>query len=274
MIVPRAGKGEPSLLKQGMDIPDWVKTYGRWLDRKLVLPFTRSAARFFARRLDDRLHTPPGEKNWKEQALDDFHKWLQEAPDTPPTPESLPPDACDLYTLLSEFAALRTRIQKGIDTQAEAITALSAALETHRNITDLFADRTESLAELENRLRREIEKYMTVRFLDVRDVLAAEQNARKDRQPAAKGLFKSQPPGANETDKAIDTAVIRFDRALSLLGIEKTSTVGGPFDPETMKAVEKRVVSEREKGIVLAEILSGFTRNGEILRTAEVVVGE
>jgi molecular chaperone GrpE (heat shock protein) len=41
-----------------------------------------------------------------------------------------------------------------------------------------------------------------------------------------------------------------------------------------MNAVDKKSVSKDQDGLVVEEHLSGFIRNGEILRTAEVVVGE
>ena len=48
--------------------------------------------------------------------------------------------------------------------------------------------------------------------------------------------------------------------------------VGGRFDARTMHALETRRVEDREDGVVVDEFVSGFTRDGEVLRLAEVAV--
>ena len=50
-------------------------------------------------------------ENWKQKALVDFKNWLDDLPDTQPVAEDPHMDACDLYTLLSEFSALRQEIR-------------------------------------------------------------------------------------------------------------------------------------------------------------------
>ncbi len=64
----------------------------------------------------------------------------------------------------------------------------------------------------------------------------------------------------------------RLDRALSYASIAPVDTVGRPFDPTTMQAIDKKSAPDVSPGEVLEQIRSGFIRGGEVLRTAQVVV--
>jgi len=55
-------------------------------------------------------------------------------------------------------------------------------------------------------------------------------------------------------------------------GVERLRTAGRPFDARTMHAAEVRRVAGTGSGMVVEELLSGYTRDGDILRLAEVAV--
>lgn len=73
------------------------------------------------------------------------------------------------------------------------------------------------------------------------------------------------------TDEGLALSLKEFYAALSASGVKRIETVGKSFDPFTMECLE---VVSGEDGIVVEEILSGYTYHGKILRVAQVKVGK
>jgi len=211
---------------------------------------------FFSKKLGQRIEGGDSLTDWKQMAMKDFRFWLEDLPDDSPAGEDAMMDSCDLYTLLSEFSGLRQEIK--------------------------LQNRVEGL---EERIRQSSEKRAVMPFLDVRDSLIRGQNACLYLAEAirelskSKGFFRSVPKGIDEIIEGIDgivegyeMAVRRFDSALELVDIRPVDAVGQAFDAKTMKAVGRRPVPDMEEGMVIEEHLSGFIREDEVVRTAEVVV--
>ena len=59
---------------------------------------------------------------------------------------------------------------------------------------------------------------------------------------------------------------------LSRFSVQRLQAVGNPFDSRTMHAVEARRIPPAEDGVVVEELLTGYAREDEILRLAEVAV--
>ena len=72
-------------------------------------------------------------------------------------------------------------------------------------------------------------------------------------------------------DPGVSATLKQFGDVLKSEGVEKIETVGKPFDPKIMECVE---TGEGEDGKVLAEVRSGYTLNGQVLRAAQVRVGK
>ena len=64
----------------------------------------------------------------------------------------------------------------------------------------------------------------------------------------------------------------RFDRMLAGFGVRIVRAAGHPFDFRTMHEVEARRDERAPDGTVVEELRSGFTRDGEVLRLADVAV--
>lgn len=62
-----------------------------------------------------------------------------------------------------------------------------------------------------------------------------------------------------------------LEQTLLHMGIEKIKTVGEKFNPELHEAVET-VESEKEPGIILEEVQSGYKLNNKVIRPAKVKV--
>jgi molecular chaperone GrpE len=64
----------------------------------------------------------------------------------------------------------------------------------------------------------------------------------------------------------------RLDETLARRGVQPLPVLGKPFDPHSMHATELADDASRAEGIVLGELRKGFLLQGQLLRTAEVVV--
>jgi molecular chaperone GrpE len=66
----------------------------------------------------------------------------------------------------------------------------------------------------------------------------------------------------------------RFDRMLRDHGVVPLDVIGKPFDPKIARAVGTVADASRENGIVMQEVRSGFLWEGEMLRSADVLVNK
>ena len=64
----------------------------------------------------------------------------------------------------------------------------------------------------------------------------------------------------------------QFDDLLKRLGIEEIKTIGEKFNPDFHEAVGKRKEEDKEEGIILEEVKTGFLINGKVLEPAKVIV--
>lgn len=212
--------------------------------------------------------------DWKNKAIDDFRNWLKDMPEEPTSDkeDALPMESADLFTVLKEFAALRQEIKLQNREQNRAVKTLTTFIEDYKDTADLFRDRTTQLAGLEERIRLSCEKNTAIHFFDIRDALIRGRKA-ASAIIGKKSLFMSKEKyeGLKE---GYEMAIRRFDRALSSLGIEPIETEGKKFNPETMRALGSASQKGIEPGVVVEEHRSGFIRNKEILRTADVIVNK
>ncbi len=252
-------------------ILQWFRDIIRAIDRKLIIPTMKAIVRYFSGKLEERVGGIHNLADWKQAALEDFKYWLSDLPDTRADAKSLPPDACDLYTLLSEFGALRKEIEdqnRKRDKTMEGIETLAGKYEKSNAI---FEERYKDIATLEERIRKTSEKNVSLHFLDIRDDLARGR-AQSITVAAFRGLFRSPPKGIDQISEGYESAIRKLDRCLGEAGIQPMETVERPFDAGSMKAVEERSVPDMANGIVLEEKSAGYIREGEVLKMAEVVI--
>ncbi len=233
--------------------------------------------------------------DWKEQALADFRDWVDALPDETPAFGGMAVNSCDLFTLLSEFTALRQEIRMQnreqyrtlntldhVKTDTDAVSAMmtafskecAAVLAHIRTSVDTLESADQQVRQgLDDDRRREIEKRTALPFLDIRDALVRGCAAART-ATTAKGLFRRPPKGIDGVVEGYEMAIRRFDRVLHAVGIRPVETVGLPFDAACMRAVEIRKVPDVKSGVVVEELRGGFTRDDEIIRTAEVAVAK
>ena len=233
--------------------------------------------------------------DWKRQVMEDFRQWLAVAGDEPPAPEE--PDAadCDLRDLFAEFAALRQEVRLQSREQAKAGRELAgaagrfdtasralgelAALERELagaaarfdTAVDRAERRDENLAAFEARVSRTAEDRCLVETLEVRDALERGRDAAV-RMRDRRRLFGRPPRGAAGVVEGYELAIGRFDRMLSRFGVRRVETAGRRFDGRVMHAMEARRVDHAGDGVVVEELRSGFVRQDQVLRFADVAV--
>ena len=205
--------------------------------------------------------------------LTDFSDWLEELPDDAPPTEKATVENCDLYTLLSEFSALRQEIKFQNREQNRTTVNLSDMQAGYEKSLALFEKSVRGIDTLSRDIRQDAEKKSILPFLEIRDALVRGKAACMGVIGRSR-WYRPAPKGTESIAEGYEMATRRFDRALSNVGIMPIEAVGRPFDPKQMKAVGKQSDPEVAAGIVLAEETGGFIRNNEVVRTAEVIVND
>ena len=213
---------------------------------------------------------------WKHRVLEDFRQWLDDLPESaaPPSSDDDEDDEtieCDLHALFAELAALRQEIHLRNREQGKASRELAKAAAVYETVAHQVRRREEDLAAFERRVAGAAENRCLLAVLDVRDALVQGRHAAV-RLGERRRWFQRPPPGAAGVVEGYELAMRRFDRTLSRFGVQGVRTVGAPFDSRTMHAVEVRRVAQTGNGVVVEELRSGYTREGEVLRPAEVAV--
>ena len=209
--------------------------------------------------------------DWKEQALADFGQWLDEWTEDPLEADGEETAECDLRDLFAEMAALRQETRLQNREQAKAGRELEKATALYETVADWAQHREEDLASFEKRVARDAEDRCLRSFLAVRDALVRGQAAAVELHKPPR-LFRRPVPGIAGVVQGYELALRRFDRTLAQCGVQLLPAVGHPFDGRTMQAVETRRVAQLADNVVVEEFLSGFTRDGQVLRLAEVAV--
>ena len=213
-----------------------------------------------------------GHDDWKQDVLEDFRQWLDAFEEAPPEDGEPEPAECDLHDLFAEFAALRQEVRLQNREQSRAGRELAKAAAVYETAAGLAQRREEDLAALEIRVSRSAEDRCLRAVLEVRDALVRGREAAVTLRDRPRGLFRRPSRGTAGVAEGYELALRRFDRTLSGFGVRPVQTVGHPFDSRTMHAVEARRVESVEDGTVVEELRSGFVRDGEVLRLADVAV--
>lgn len=260
-------------MKLNQIIP-WIQRQWRLFDEKVWLPFLIWRSKYLRKKIETRVRKYHLIYDWKEKVFSDFSAWLAALPEdnsSADTSETLA--SCDLFTLLSEFTALKQEIRMQNREQGKTLSALSSFTEIYQETAELFRNRTQAISLLEENIRRSSEKRALMPFMDVRDALVRGRHASIS-IASVKSFFRPAPKGIESITEGYEIALRRLDSALASTDIMAVETVGKVFDPKTMKAVDKRSGTGIKKGIVVEELLTGFVRKDEVLRTAEVIVAD
>ncbi len=212
---------------------------------------------------------------------------------------------CDLHAIWSAMTAvsqevkLQSRSFKQLSQALDPIEQLVPAIQTsldkqEERIEDLrrFHElrekqekerHAEALRKVEQRAREETLDLL----LDMRDRLRRglkmaelqrdQQKARGTTAGWFERLFRARPATAGlEAVEALRVGVRlgldRLDEALTAMGVREMACEGARFDPARMRAVDIAATSDAEEGMVLEVYRTGYMRNDQLVRWAEVKV--
>jgi molecular chaperone GrpE len=106
-------------------------------------------------------------------------------------------------------------------------------------------------------------------MVEWREAVLKESEARRHRLTDAANLVRSALDGVIAGYRM---SLNRVDRVLEQFEVEPIVTVGGPFDPELMEAVEVAGDTGRPAGEVVEELRRGYWWRGVVFRFAQVKV--
>lgn len=209
--------------------------------------------------------------------LESVAAWLDELDEAEPPPPGLAPEAMsvpdqapDLFSLLAQLAALtrETQLQGRATNRLHA--ELGAALERlAENVSS-----PEAVAKKLAEVRREARLELVAELLEMRDRFARGLEEARRRLSGLRGLRArfGQRPVLEALVEGNGLALERLDDALRRLDVHEIPSLGKPFDPRVMRAVEVAATSTAPPGTVLDVFRAGYTADGKVLRFAEVKV--
>lgn len=71
----------------------------------------------------------------------------------------------------------------------------------------------------------------------------------------------------------VNGIVIQLDKTLLELGVKKIEAVGKKFDPHFHEAL-REMESDKDDGMVIEELQTGFELNGKVIRPSQVVISK
>lgn len=244
-----------------------------WADRVAEREETTSPASGAGERRPASLLDPERRRVFLESVV----AWLDELDEAEPPPPGLAPEAMpapdqvpDLFSLLAQLAALtrETQLQGRATNRLHA--ELGAALERLAESVSSPDAVAKKLAEA----RREARIELVAEVLEVRDRFARGLEEARRRLAGLRGLRArfGQRPVLEALVEGNGLALERLDDALRRLDVHEIPSLGKPFDPRVMRAVEVAATPAASAGTVLEVFRAGYTADGRVLRFAEVKV--
>ncbi len=102
------------------------------------------------------------------------------------------------------------------------------------------------------------------------------EQALKHQPPANDELKTTQPEFFDKYknwQNGVNGIVMQLDKALEELGVKKISALGQKFNPHFHEAV-REAESDKDNGIIVDEMQTGFELNGKVIRPSQVVISK
>ena len=208
----------------------------------------------------------------KQALLSRFQAYLDAAETGAPAPRA---ETADLYSLFVEVAGLRSEVR----TESRLV---KEALDQFRGVFDMLqasqASVQQELDRARSAARDQADAALRPLLLDVVDLrdrlLAALKLAGTARPGWAGRLLRRPASGDAAWQEGLRMTVRRLDQVLLDRRVVPMRLVGLPFDPRHARVVATSADSAAADGTVLEEVRAGFLWDGQVLRTAEVIVSK
>ena len=129
--------------------------------------------------------------------------------------------------------------------------------------------------ELENQLKRALADYQNLEKRVAQEKSGWIRLANKDLisklLPVLDDLFLANKHLQNE---GLTLIIQKLNGTLNKEGLTEFVSLGMPFNPETMRSIGTIEVEDEKDGRVVEQVRSGYKLNGELIRPAEVIVGQ
>lgn len=199
-----------------------------------------------------------------EQWLDSSLAWEQPPPGIPDeilTGEEIPAEEgqTDLYTMWAAVTALTQEVKL----QGRSFKQLSETLDKEYEVRG-EKQMLNSLLDLRERLLRGLESMRTRAELQPTFVDRIFRSRWLEIQRSLE-VVRAMENGYRMTLASMDDLLAGFE-------VQPIDCLGQPFDPQVMNAVDIEETDDAEEGKVLAVYRTGYERNGEVYRPAQVRV--
>ncbi|WP_290652595.1 nucleotide exchange factor GrpE [Aquisalimonas sp.] len=207
----------------------------------------------------------------REQLVAEFRTYLEEADGHGAAAE---PETPDLFTLLSELAAVKNEVRLESRQVKTALERFAETFDTLRRSNERLQQELDRSQARATRERHEVERPLLLELLDLRDRLQAGRDHAGQYRPGWLARRGGAGTFVARMAEGMDMNLRNLDGILSRHGVQALATLGRPFDPHTMRAVDTADEPSQARGTVVAEIRKGFVQEDALLRTAEVIVNK
>jgi molecular chaperone GrpE len=184
-------------------------------------------------------------------------------------------ETADLYLVFVEMAALRTEVR----TESRLV---KEALDQFRSVFDLLQASHSTVQQELDRARAEARdqanaalRPLLLDVIDLRDrLLGALKLAAAVRPRWRSRLLRRNGAASEAWQDGMRMTLRRLDQVLLDRRVAAIQLVGQPFDPRIARVVATSPDTLAAEGTVIEELRTGFLWDGQVLRTAEVVVSK
>jgi molecular chaperone GrpE len=177
-----------------------------------------------------------------------------------------------VYNRYREEEEIENEGKRAETNQEEAAPEITKEQQLENQIAQLKDQLLRNLAELENFKRRNNEERIKERkyasqhvFTQLVEAIDAFDNAFK---------IDTQEEAVKSFLKGFELVKEKLVNVLDANEVKKIEAIGKPFDPNYHMAVSKIKVEGKESGIIVEELLPGYTYKDRILRPSMVIVNE
>ncbi len=276
---------------------DKTRLIGHFWREKIVLGSLRTLRDFAHTQIRLRDDTYGLDQDWKVRLQEDFQSWLMDLSEPPSDivarvdrknggskerlkdfdgsnsdPWLADSPGVDLFTLLGEFASLRTQIQLQSREQARNVRALNdfnGFVDKTEHLLALMDEKISRMDAMEKKVQDRAEEKTLRLFLDLRN------NLKRGKEAAQRALnhgFVWRRKRLTTLVQGYEIALNKFDKALAMADTYPVVTQGAAFDPALMRAVDQVTVKGMDAGMVHAEVACGFVRRQRVILPADVIV--
>jgi len=184
-------------------------------------------------------------------------------------------ETADLYSLFVEVAGLRSEVRTESRLVKEALDQFRRAFDTLQSShTAMQQELERTRAEARDQERRLL-RPLLLDVIDLRDRLAAALKLAAAAQLRWQDrLLRRNPSGGETWREGLRMTLRRLDQVLLDRHVVATPLTGHPFDPRLARVVGTSVDSSVAEGTVIEEVRGGYLWDGQVLRTAEVIVSK